>query len=343
LEKNLILAIESSCDETSCAVVRRLADNRFEVLSNIIASQIEVHQKYGGVVPEVASRKHAEVIDEVVSEALEQAGIDKHEIEAVAATFAPGLIGALLVGFNFGKAFAYAINKPFIPVHHIEGHISALYIENDMPKDFLCLVVSGGHSHIVRVRNYDNFEVLARTRDDAVGEAFDKIARVLGLGYPGGPIIEKVAKEGNANAFQFPKVKFSDSDDFSFSGVKTSVINLLHKMEQKGEEVNVADVAASFQNAVCETLSARLISIARRLGVKAVSVAGGVACNGYLKNMITGKAHGFGIDFAYPSPILCTDNAAMIGARGYYHLDKKEFGGLDSNAKATFMIGENHG
>jgi len=339
----MILAIESSCDETSSAVVRRDANNRFEVLSNIIASQIEVHQKYGGVVPEVASRKHAEVIDIVVSEAIEKAGIKKSEIEAVAATFAPGLIGALLVGFNFGKAFAYALNVPFIPAHHIEGHISALYIENEMPKDFLCLVVSGGHSHIVRVRDYDRFEVLARTRDDAVGEAFDKIARVLGLGYPGGPIIEKVARDGNANAYLFPKVKFSDSDDFSFSGVKTSVINLLHNLEQKGENINTADIAASFQNAVCETLSERLVSIAKHLGIKSIAIAGGVACNGYLKNMIAEKSKKSGMNFAYPSPILCTDNAAMIGVRGFYHLDKKEFSGLNSNATATFMIGENHG
>jgi len=348
----MILAIESSCDETACSVVRRTSENRFEVLSNVILSQIEIHKEYGGVVPEVASRQHAENIDLVVSEAIK--GIDIGEIEAVAATFAPGLIGALLVGFNFAKAFAYAKNLPFIPVHHIEGHICANYIEETLPDDFLCLVVSGGHSHIVRVRDYDNFEVLARTRDDAVGEAFDKISRLLGLGYPGGPAIEKAAKSGDENAFKLPKVKFEATTpsgyachpseggeyDFSFSGVKTAVIS---EVGRQKTEVRVNDIAASFQKTVCETLTERLLSIAERENLKTIAIAGGVACNGYLRNMFIEKCRQFGLNFAYPSPIFCTDNAAMIGVRAFYHLDKQEFGGLDSNAHASFLIGENHG
>jgi len=366
----MILAIESSCDETACAVVRRTDKNRFEVLSNVILSQIEIHKQYGGVVPEVASRQHVENIDLVVSEAIK--GIDISEIEAVAATFAPGLIGALLVGFNFAKAFAYARNLPFIPVHHIEGHICANYIENDMPKlinnkvaglprgvaprndevdDFLCLVVSGGHSHIVRVRDYAHFEVLARTRDDAVGEAFDKISRCLGLGYPGGPAIEKAARDGDENAFVFPKVRFARTTpsgyachpsergeyDFSFSGVKTAVISLVRSEEL---EVRSEDIAASFQKTVCETLTERLMEIAEREGIKTVAISGGVACNGYLREMIKKQCEERNLNFAYPSPIFCTDNAAMIGVRAFYHLDKKEFGGLDSNARATFIVGD---
>ncbi|MCL2740249.1 MAG: tRNA (adenosine(37)-N6)-threonylcarbamoyltransferase complex transferase subunit TsaD [Oscillospiraceae bacterium] len=378
----MILAIETSCDETACSIVKRVGDHKFKILSNIIASQINIHQKYGGVVPEVASRQHTEKIDSVVKEAIEQANIKLEEVEAVAATFAPGLIGALLVGFNFAKALAYGLGVPFIPVHHIEGHIAANYIENDMPPDFLCLVVSGGHSHIIKVENYDNFEVLARTRDDAAGEAFDKIARLLGLGYPGGPAIEKAAQNGNPHAYKFPQVKFENSDDFSFSGVKTSVINLVHNMQQRkktnNEEVITnnycriasqfakykkykkerirknsnhsyslfvirysleADISASFQHTICSTLTDRLICVAEKSNTKTIAISGGVACNGYLKNMLKEKAVQNGLDFYYPAPILCIDNAAMIATRAFYHFDKKQFGELDSNAKATLPMG----
>ena len=248
----LILGIESSCDETAAAVVK----NGNEVLSNVINSQIDLHKIYGGVVPEIASRKHIENISPVVDEALEKAGVTFNDIDAIAVTYGPGLVGALLVGVSYSKALSYALNKPLVPVHHIRGHITANYIAHpDIKPPYVCLVASGGHSHIVKVNDYSDFDVIARTRDDAAGEAFDKIARVLGLGYPGGPLIDKLAKEGNPHAVEFPRVKMAeDSLDFSFSGVKTAVINYLHKAEQKGEEVNKADIAASFQQAVCEAL-----------------------------------------------------------------------------------------
>ncbi len=335
----LFLGIESSCDETAASVVE-YTDGGFEVKSNIIASQIKLHEKYGGVVPEIASRMHIEAISGVVEEALQTAQVTYDDLTAIAVTYAPGLIGALLVGVSFGKSLAYAVNKPLVPVHHIEGHISALYIENpDLKPPFVCLVASGGHSTIVRVKDYLEFETIASTRDDAAGEAFDKIARVIGLGYPGGPKIQKCAEEGNEDAYIFPIVKMKDSNDFSFSGVKTAVINYLHNAEQKGEEVNKNDIAASFQKAVCTALTDRLILCAKAMGVTSIGLAGGVAANDKLREMINIKSREENLKFYTPSKILCTDNAAMIAARGAhlfnYSKDKNFECQLDLNALST--------
>ncbi len=335
----LFLGIESSCDETAASVVD-YTEGRFEIKSNIIASQIKLHEKYGGVVPEIASRIHIEAISGVVEEALTTAGVTYDELTAIAVTYAPGLIGALLVGVSFGKSLAYAVNKPLVPVHHIEGHISALYIENpNLKPPFVCLVASGGHSTIVHVKDYLEFETIASTRDDAAGEAFDKIARVIGLGYPGGPKIQKCAEDGNEDAFTFPIVKMKDSNDFSFSGVKTAVINYLHNAEQKGEEVNKNDIAASFQKAVCTALTDRLIFCAKEVGVTSIGLAGGVAANDKLREMINIKSQEENLKFYTPSKILCTDNAAMIATRGAhlfnYSKDKKFECQLDLNALST--------
>ncbi len=325
-----ILGIESSCDETAASVVK----NGREVLSNVINTQIDFHKKYGGVVPEIASRKHIENIDTVIDEALSEAGMTLADIDAVAVTNGPGLVGALLVGVSAAKAIAYASGKPLVPVHHIRGHITANFIAHkDLEPPFVCLVASGGHSHIVLVRDYTEFEVLGRTRDDAAGEAFDKIARVLGLGYPGGPLVDKLAKEGNPEAISFPRVKMDkDSLDFSFSGVKTAVINYIHKAEMKGEEINRADVAASFQNAVTDALCEHTIEGAKRCGVKTVALAGGVAANSDLRRKMTAECEKHGIKVVYPPPVLCTDNAAMIAAAGYYSFKKGERAELDLNA-----------
>lgn len=314
----LILAIESSCDETAAAVVK---DGR-EVLSNIINTQIDLHKKFGGVVPEVASRNHIKNIDSVIDEALEKAGVTFDDIDAVGVTYGPGLVGALLVGVSAAKAIAYAIKKPLIPVHHIKGHIMANFIAHtNLEPPFVCLVASGGHSHIVSVNSYTDFEILGRTRDDAAGEAFDKISRVLGLGYPGGPLIDKLSKEGNPHAVEFPRVRIDKNEkclDFSFSGVKTAVINHLHKLEQKGEDYNKADIAASFQNAVTDVLVEHTIQAALEKGSKTVAIAGGVASNSQLREKMTAEGKKHGIDVIYPPPILCTDNAAMIGCAAYY-------------------------
>ncbi len=312
----LILGIESSCDETAAAVVK----NGNQVLSNVINSQIDLHKIYGGVVPEIASRKHIENISYVVDEALSKAGVTFDDIDAIAVTYGPGLVGALLVGVSYAKALSFALKKPLVPVHHIRGHITANYIEHsDTEVPYVCLVASGGHSHIVKVSSYTDFEVLGRTRDDAAGEACDKIARVLGLGYPGGPLIDKLAKEGDPFKIDFPRVKMAEGSlDFSFSGVKTAVINYLHKAEQRGDEINKADVAASFQQAVCEALCSHTISAALDSGVKTVALAGGVASNSALREMMTREAKKHGMDVIYPSPILCTDNAAMIASAGYF-------------------------
>ncbi|MDD6214375.1 MAG: tRNA (adenosine(37)-N6)-threonylcarbamoyltransferase complex transferase subunit TsaD [Firmicutes bacterium] len=326
----LILGIESSCDETAAGVVK----NGREVLSNVINTQIDFHKKYGGVVPEIASRKHIENIDSVIDEALENAGVTLADIDAVAVTYGPGLVGALLVGVSEAKAIAYASDKPLIPVHHIRGHISANFISHkELEPPFVCLVASGGHSHIVEVCSYTDFKVLGRTRDDAAGEAFDKIARVLGLGYPGGPLIDKLAKEGNPTAVEFPRVKMDkDSLDFSFSGVKTAVINFLHKADQKGETVNKADIAASFQNAVTDALCEHTIEGALRTGHKTVAIAGGVAANSQLRKKMTDMCAKHGISVVYPPSVLCTDNAVMIACSGYYSYREGEFAGLDLNA-----------
>ncbi len=326
----LILGIESSCDETAASVVR----GGREILSNVINTQIDFHKKYGGVVPEIASRKHIENIDTVIDEALEQAGVSLSDIDGIAVTYGPGLVGALLVGVSSAKAIAYAAGKPLMPVHHIRGHISANFLAHpDVETPFVCLVASGGHSHIVLVKAPDDFEVLGRTRDDAAGEAFDKIARVLGLGYPGGPLIDKLAKEGNPEAIAFPRVKMDkESLDFSFSGVKTAVINYIHKAEQKGEAINKADVAASFQEAVTDALCDHTLEGALRSGVKTVALAGGVASNTQLREKMAKVCEKHGISVIYPPPVLCTDNAAMIACAGYYAFKNGIRGELDLNA-----------
>lgn len=325
-----ILGIESSCDETAAAVVK----NGREVLSNVINTQIDLHKKYGGVVPEIASRKHIENIDAVIDAALEEADMSLADIDAVAVTYGPGLVGALLVGVSSAKAIAYAAEKPLVPVHHIRGHISANFIAHpDLKPPFVCLVASGGHSHIVNVKDYTEFEILGRTRDDAAGEAFDKIARVLGLGYPGGPLIDKLAAEGNPDAVQFPRVRMDkDSLDFSFSGVKTAVINYLHKAEQRGEDINKADIAASFQDAVTDVLCEHTVEGALKNNAKTVAIAGGVAANTQLREKMTAVCGKHGIEVVYPPPVLCTDNAAMIACAGYFAYKNGDRAGLDLNA-----------
>ncbi len=329
----LILGIESSCDETAAAVVK---DGR-EVLSNEINSQIQLHKEYGGVVPELASRRHIEVIDEVIDEALGKAGVTLSDIDAVAVTYGPGLVGALLVGVAHAKALAYSMNVPLIPVHHIKAHIMANLIAHpELEPPFMCLVASGGHSHIINVVGYDEFKVIGRTRDDAAGEAFDKISRVLGLGYPGGPLIDALAREGDPDFYKFPRVRIEKgSFDFSFSGVKTAVINLLHKFEQNGEEFNKADIAASFQNAVTEVLTEHTMEAAVLNGVKTVAIAGGVAANSELRKKMTAAGERLGIKVLYPPPVLCTDNAAMVGCLGYYNHKAGIKAELDLNAVPT--------
>ena len=311
-----ILAIESSCDETAAAVVR----NGREVLSNVIYSQIALHTVYGGVVPEIASRKHIEKINQVIEEALHQAKVTLKEIDAIAVTYGPGLVGALLVGVSAAKAISFATGIPLVGVHHIEGHISANYIENkDLEPPFICLVVSGGHTHLVKVVDYGKYEILGKTRDDAAGEAFDKVARAIGLGYPGGPKIDKVSKEGNPEAIHFPRAKVEESVyDFSFSGLKSAVLNYLNSCEMKGETISVPDVAASFQKAVVDVLVDHSMEALEKNGFKKFAIAGGVASNSGLREALRQACKERNIEFYHPSPILCTDNAAMIGAAGYY-------------------------
>lgn len=332
-----ILAIESSCDETAAAVVK----NGREVLSNVISSQIELHKLFGGVVPEIASRKHIEKINQVIDEALETANVTLDDVDAIAVTYGPGLVGALLVGVAQAKALAFAANKPLVGVHHIEGHISANYIEHkDLEPPFLCLVASGGHSHLVMVKDYGKYEIIGRTRDDAAGEAFDKVARAIGLGYPGGPKIDKLAKEGNPHAILFPRAKIADApDDFSFSGLKSAVLNYLNQCEMKGIEVNKADVAASFQEAVIDVLTTHSIEVAQRYGITKFAIAGGVASNSSLRGRMEQACKANGIEFYHPSPIFCTDNAAMIGAAGYYDYLRGIRDGWDLNAIPNLKIG----
>lgn len=326
----IILGIESSCDETAASIVK----NGREILSNVINTQIDFHKKYGGVVPEIASRKHIENIDTVIDEALFKANMTFSDIDAIAVTYGPGLVGALLVGVSSAKALAFALNKPLIAVNHIRGHICANFVAHkDLKPPFVCLVASGGHSHIVKVNDYTEFEILGRTRDDAAGEAFDKIARVLGLGYPGGPLIDELAKKGNGEAVHFPRVRMDkNSLDFSFSGVKTAVINHLHKAEQKGEDINKADIAASFQEAVTDVLCEHTVEGAIKADVKTVALAGGVAANTALRKKMTAECAKHGISVIYPPPVLCTDNAAMIAAAGYFELEKDNFADLTLNA-----------
>lgn len=333
-----ILGIESSCDETAAAVVK----NGREVLSNVISSQIAIHTLYGGVVPEIASRKHIEKINQVVSEALKQAGMQITDCDAIGVTYGPGLIGPLLIGVSFAKGLSYASGVPLVGVHHIEGHISANYIENhELEPPFLCLVVSGGHTHLVRVKDYGEYEILGRTQDDAAGEAFDKVARAIGLGYPGGPKIDKVSKEGNPDAIHFPRAHVGDSEyDFSFSGLKSSVLNYLNSLEMKHEQYVQADVAASFQKAVVDVLVGNSIHAIEKFHADKFALAGGVASNSALREAMQKACEERGVKFYRPSPILCTDNAAMIGSAAYYDFKKGLRAGLDLNAVANLRLGE---
>lgn len=333
-----ILAIESSCDETAAAVIK----NGRQVCSNVIYSQIELHKLYGGVVPEIASRKHIEKINQVIEQALLEADRKLKDIDAIAVTYGPGLVGALLVGVAEAKAIAYAAKKPLVGVHHIEGHIAANYIEHpDLEPPFLCLVVSGGHTHLVMVRDYDCFEIIGKTRDDAAGEAFDKVARAIGLGYPGGPKIDKLAKEGDREAVAFPRAKVEGNPyDFSFSGLKSAVLNYLNQCEMKQIEVNTADIAASFQYAVIDVLTAHTVMAAKEFGINKVAIAGGVASNTSLRESLQTACERENLQIYYPSPIYCTDNAAMIGAAGYYAYKKGVRHGLDLNAVPNLKIGQ---
>lgn len=333
-----ILAIESSCDETAAAVVV----NGRDVRSNVISSQIDLHTLYGGVVPEIASRKHIEKINQVIEEALAKAEMTLDDIDAIAVTYGPGLVGALLVGVAEAKAISFARNIPLIGVHHIEGHISANYIENkELEPPFLCLVVSGGHTHLVRVVDYGKYEILGKTRDDAAGEAFDKVARAIGLGYPGGPKIEKAAREGNPEAIAFPRAKVADGVyDFSFSGLKSAVLNYLNGAKMKNEEVNAADVAASFQKSVIDVLVDHAMHAVDEYGMDKFAIAGGVASNGTLRKAMEEACAKKGVKFYHPSPVLCTDNAAMIGAAGYYDYLAGKRAGMDLNAVPNLKLGD---
>lgn len=334
----MILAIESSCDETAAAVVK----NGRTLLSNVISSQIALHTLYGGVVPEIASRKHIEKINQVIKEALTEANTTLDEIDAIGVTYGPGLVGALLVGVAEAKAISYAAGKPLVGVHHIEGHVSANFIEHkDLEPPFLCLIVSGGHTHLVVVKDYGKYEIIGRTHDDAAGEAFDKVARAIGLGYPGGPKVDKLAKEGNKNAIAFPRANIADAPyDFSFSGVKSAVLNHLNSCEMKKEEVNRADIAASFQEAVVDALVTKTLLAAKDLKLSQVAMAGGVASNSALREAMEEGCKKKGLKLYYPSPILCTDNAAMIGAAAYYEYLGGTRHGLDLNAIPNLKIGQ---
>lgn len=333
-----ILAIESSCDETAAAVIR----NGREVLSNVISSQIELHKLYGGVVPEIASRKHIEKINQVIEQALEDANVTLEEVDAIGVTYGPGLVGALLVGVAEAKAIAYAANKPLVGVHHIEGHVAANYLEHpDLEPPYLCLVVSGGHTHLVIVKDYSEFEILGRTRDDAAGEAYDKVARAIGLGYPGGPKIDKLSKEGNPDAIAFPRAKVADAPyDFSFSGLKSAVLNYLNSARMQNQEIIEADVAASFQKAVVDVLVDRAMLAAKDHGINKIAMAGGVASNSTLRAAMEAACEKRGYSLYRPSPIYCTDNAAMIGAAAYYEYIKGTRDGWDLNAVPNLKLGD---
>ena len=333
-----ILAIESSCDETAAAVVV----NGREVLSNVISSQIDIHTLYGGVVPEIASRKHTERINQVVREGLSAAGKSLKDMDAIAVTYGPGLVGPLLLGVSEAKALRFATGIPLIGVHHIEGHISANYIaDKGLEPPFACLVVSGGHTHLVLVKDYGEYEILGRTQDDAAGEAFDKVAREIGLGYPGGPKIDKVSKEGNPAAIDFPRGKVTGSRyDFSFSGLKSSVLNYLNTCKMKDIQISVPDVAASFQQAVVDVLVSHAMWSVEEFGLKKFALAGGVASNSALRAAMEKACTERGVAFYCPPPILCTDNAAMIGCAAYYEYRKGIFSGLDLNAKPGLRLGE---
>lgn len=339
MEKDvLILAIETSCDETAAAVVK----NGREVLSNVISSQIDMHTLFGGVVPELASRKHMEKINQVIEKALEDAGVTLDDLTAIGVTYGPGLVGALLVGVSEAKAIAYAKDLPLVGVHHIEGHVCANFIENkELEPPFLCLIVSGGHTHLVLMKDYGEFEIIGRTRDDAAGEAFDKVARAVGLGYPGGPKVDKEAKLGNPHAIEFPRAQIDGAPfDFSFSGLKSAVLNYLNRAKMTGEEIPRADLVASFQNAVVEALVGRAVLAAKELKMDKIVIAGGVASNSALRAAMEEACAKEGLAFYRPSPVYCTDNAAMIGVAAYYEYMKGRRSGWDLNAVPNLRLGE---
>ena len=333
-----ILAIESSCDETAASVVK----NGREVLSNVISSQIDLHTLYGGVVPEIASRKHIEKINQVIEEALKEANCSLENIDAIGVTYGPGLVGALLVGVAEAKAMAFAANKPLVGVHHIEGHISANYIENrELEPPYICLVVSGGHTHLVVVNDYGDYQVIGRTRDDAAGEAFDKVSRAIELGYPGGPKIDKLAKEENSEAIKFPRARVEGAPfDFSFSGLKSAVLNHINMCQMKGLEINKADIAASFQASVVDALLDRAMLACKEYNMNKLAIAGGVASNSAIRTAFEAKCKQENIEFYHPSPIFCTDNAAMIGVAAYYEYVKGTRHGWDLNAVPNLKLGE---
>ena len=334
----LILGIESSCDETSASVVK----NGREILSNVISSQINIHKKYGGVVPEIASRRHVESIIPVVSKALLDAKKTLDDIDIIGVTKGPGLVGALLVGVSFAKALSFSKNKPLVGVNHIEGHIYANYLQHkELEPPFICLVVSGGHSHIVHVCDYKKFEILGQTRDDAAGEAFDKIARALGLGYPGGPIIDKISKDGDPYFVDFPRVYFKDGTfDFSFSGLKTAVLNYINTMNQKNESINIPNTCASFQKAVVDVLVKNTIECAKIKNISKIALAGGVASNSCLRQTFLDTCNSLGYKCYYPSPILCTDNASMIACASYYEYKNGNISELTLNAYPSLKLGQ---
>ena len=338
MKDTLILAIESSCDETAASVVK----NGRTILSNVISSQIELHKLYGGVVPEIASRKHIEKVNQVVEEALKDADVTLDDLDAIGVTYGPGLVGALLVGVAEAKAIAYAKKLPLVGVHHIEGHVSANYIEHpDLEPPFMCLIVSGGHTHLVIVKDYGEFEIIGRTMDDAAGEAFDKVARAVGLGYPGGPKVDKAAKEGNPHAMEFPRAKVGGSAyDFSFSGVKSAVLNYINGCKMKGEAYSQADIAASFQKAVTDVLVANAMHAVEEYQVDKFAIAGGVASNSALRTRMQEACERNGFYLSVPAPILCTDNAAMIGCAAYYEYIAGVRDGLDLNANPSLKLGQ---
>lgn len=338
MKQLVTLGIESSCDETSAAVV---VGGR-EILSNVISSQIDVHKKFGGVVPEVASRKHVEMVNVVIKEALDEANVTMDDIDIIGVTYGPGLVGALLVGLSAAKALAYATGKDFVGVNHIEGHICANFLAHkELKPPFVSLVVSGGHTNIVNIKDYGEYEILGRTRDDAAGEAYDKIARAIGLGYPGGPLIDKLAKSGKKDAISFPRAHIEDGEyDFSFSGVKSSVLNYLNKMHMEKKDVNTADVAASFQEAVVDVLVTNTISAAIKQKSKKIAIAGGVAANSRLRERFVEEGEKNGLEVFFPPIILCTDNAAMIASAAYYEYLKGNLSDMYLNANPSLKLGQ---
>ncbi|NCD09953.1 MAG: tRNA (adenosine(37)-N6)-threonylcarbamoyltransferase complex transferase subunit TsaD [Negativicutes bacterium] len=331
-----ILGIESSCDETAAAVVK----NGREILSNIISSQVPIHRKFGGVVPEIASRKHIEKVLPVIDEALKQAGLGIDDIDGIAVTYGPGLVGALLVGLSAAKALAFALDKPLIGVNHLEGHVFANFlVDEELEPPFMALVVSGGHTALMKVKDFNSFELLGQTKDDAAGEAFDKIARVMGLQYPGGPEIEILAKDGNPAAIDFPRALMDQTYNFSFSGLKSAVINYIHNEKQAERSINRADVAASFQTAIVDVLVKKSVRALLESGLKTIVLAGGVSANKVLQKELAAAVGNIGARLVHPKPVLCTDNAVMIACRGYYKYRNNEFSGMDLNADPSLKLG----